>query len=618
MSQSQTIANSVDYRSVSEILYDAVIIGSGVAGSIVAKELSEQGYRVLILEAGSDKDMTVAGFNKYVEHFHSAVEKDNNAPFPRNPNAPSPRSPDTRKLLPGEPSTSGYFVQRGPLALDSAYTRVAGGTTMHFQSTTLRMLPEDFKLRSQYGQGLDWPISYDDLMPYYSQAEFELGVSADVEDQVYQDIHFEPGYVYPMKKIPVSYLDKAVAKGIDGSQIELDGQTLTLKVRSIPQGRNGIPNPEYDNGKGYVPVGAVSAHQAESGQRCQGNANCTPICPVQAKYDGRKTLNKALRTGRVDFLSQAVASQIQIDPANGRVTSIQFKAYHDLTSPEHDTGEVRGKLFVLAANAVENARLMLASGLRSTSRLVGKHLMDHPYLLAWALMPEVTGTMRGPLGTSGIEEFRNGSFRHKQSAFRIDIHNEGWGWATGSPYTDLVDIVDNKNKYGHELRQQLIDRISCQLLLACMCELPADPSNQVTIDPQYTDQLRNYRPVISFNISDYCLNAIAYARHMSQRIFQRLGAENYTHYDPSDYGYVTYQGQGYVFHGGNHFAGTHVMGTSKQNSVVDRRQRSWDHENLYLVGAGSMPSIGSSNTTLTLSALSFLTAKHIRDDLKTL
>ena len=88
MSQSHTMANAVDYRSVSETLYDAVIIGSGVAGSIVAKELSEQGYHVLILEAGPDRDMTVAGFNTYVEHFHSTVEKDNNAPFPRNPNAP--------------------------------------------------------------------------------------------------------------------------------------------------------------------------------------------------------------------------------------------------------------------------------------------------------------------------------------------------------------------------------------------------------------------------------------------------------------------------------------------------------------------------------------------------
>ncbi|MEE4378197.1 MAG: GMC oxidoreductase, partial [Candidatus Competibacteraceae bacterium] len=173
-------------------------------------------------------------------------------------------------------------------------------------------------------------------------------------------------------------------------------------------------------------------------------------------------------------------------------------------------------------------------------------------------------------------------------------------------------------KFGHSLRQQLIDRISRQLLLAFTCELPADPSNQVSIDPQYKDQLQNYRPVISFNISDYCRNGIAYARETSRRIFQRLGVEDHTHYDPSDYGYFTHQGQGYVFRGGNHFAGTHAMGSSKQNSVVDYRQRSWDHDNLYLVGAGSMPSIGSSNTTLTLSALSFLSAKHILDDLKAL
>ncbi|NET40076.1 MAG: GMC family oxidoreductase, partial [Cyanothece sp. SIO1E1] len=289
--------------------------------------------------------------------------------------------------------------------------------------------------------------------------------------------------------------------------------------------------------------------------------------------------------------------------------------YHDLTSADHEVGEVRGKVFVLAANAVENARLMLASGLRSTSGLMGKNLMDHPYLLAWGLMPTVTGTMRGPLGTSGIEEFRSGSFRRTQPAFRIDIHNEGWGWATGSPYTDLVDIVDNKNKYGRELRNQLINQISRQLLLAFMCELPADPSNQVSVDPQYKDQLGNYRPVISFNLPDYCLNGLAYSRQISQLIFQRLGVEDYTHYDPSDYGYVTYQGQGYIFRGGNHFAGTHIMGTHKHNSVVDSRLCSWDHENLYLVGAGSMPSIGSSNTTLTLSALSFLSAKHILNEL---
>ena len=79
---------------------------------------------------------------------------------------------------------------------------------------------------------------------------------------------------------------------------------------------------------------------------------------------------------------------------------------------------------------------------------------------------------------------------------------------------------------------------------------------------------------------------------------------------PSDYGYVTYEGEGYVIRGGNHLAGTHIMGTSPSDSVVDADQRSWDHENLYLVGGGSMPSIGTSNITLTLAALCFRSAEH--------
>uniref|UniRef100_UPI0021B108C2 GMC family oxidoreductase n=1 Tax=Rhizobium laguerreae TaxID=1076926 RepID=UPI0021B108C2 len=81
----------------------------------------------------------------------------------------------------------------------------------------------------------------------------------------------------------------------------------------------------------------------------------------------------------------------------------------------------------------------------------------------------------------------------------------------------------------------------------------------------------------------------AYGRQFARTVFTRLGAQDHTHYDPSDFGYVAYEGQGYAIRGGNHLAGTHIMGTTKTNSVVDKNQRSWDHENLYLVGGGSMP-----------------------------
>ena len=616
MSLSQSIANPVDSATVSNASYDAVIVGAGVAGAIVAKELSEQGKHVLIIEAGSSKDLSLTGYQQFVDTFYAAVTKDNNAPFPRNPNAPSPRSPDVKKLIPGQvDSSNGYLVQEGPLALDSSYTRVTGGTTMHWEAKTPRMLPDDFSLRSKHGHGLDWPISYEQLMPYYQKAENELGISGDVVSQKSFGTPFEEGYVYPMYTMPHSYLDKQVAAGVDGTSVELDGETRIIQVLTFPQARNGIPNPDYDNGNRFIPDGLTSQHPVEYGERCQGNANCTPLCPVQAKYDGRRTLAKADRTGRLDVLFQAVASKVEIDPENGCVKAVHYKRYHDSKSPEHDTGVAKGQLFVLATNAVENARLLLASNLHSTSGLVGKNLMDHPYLLAWGLLPEVAGTMRGPICTGGISAFRHGSFRNNQSAFAVDIHNDGWGWATGSPYSEVLDIIDNKNKYGEDLRQELVSRISRQLLLAFMCELPADPSNQVTVDPAYTDQLGNYRPVISFNISDYCRKTLAYSRYLSRLIFQRVGAEDYTHYDPSDYGYFTYKGEGYAFRGGNHYAGTHVMGTNKHNSVVDEYQRSWDHKNLYLVGAGSMPTIGSSNTTLTLAAISFKSTEEMLRDL---
>jgi choline dehydrogenase-like flavoprotein len=480
---------------------------------------------------------------------------------------------------------------------------------MHWEAKTPRMLPEDFEMGSRFGQGEDWPLGYDQIEPHYRQAERELGVSADVEDQEYLGISFEPGYVYPMHKMPLSYLDKTVAKGIDGTKIELGDEQFELKVRSFPQARNGVPNPDYDGGKGFVPVGAVSTSQVEEGGRCQGNINCVPICPVQAKYNAGKTLAKALQTGRVDILAQTVASKLHTDPDNGRVTHIEYKTYGEPHG--YTTGTVRGRIFVLAANAIENPRLMLASGLTSSSGLVGRNLMDHAYLLNWALLPDVAGTMRGTVCTGGIVDLRGGSFRTRQAAFGIDIHNDGWGWATGSPYTDLIDLVDNQNRFGAVLRRDLVDRITRQLLLAFIIEVLPSQSNRVTVDASYKDQLGNMRPVLSYTVPEYTLRGAAYARRLARRIFQRLGAADHTLYDPTDYGYVPYDGEGYVIRGGNHLAGTHIMGTNAGNSVVDAQQRSWDHQNLYLVGGGSMPSIGTSNVTLTVAALCFRSARHM-------
>lgn len=611
----------IDPAVVEGTVYDVVIVGSGVAGSIIAKRLAQSGKSVLVLEAGIGEP-----YDQYLQRFYATASKDNQSPYALNSNAPSPRSMDAHKIQPGRPDTSAYVVQNGPFGSDTTYTRVLGGTTMHWEAKVIRMLPEDFDMPRNYSQGLKWPFSYNEIERYYCDAEREIGVSADREDAEYLGTRFQDGYVFPMHGLPLSYLDEQVKKGIIGTSVELYGDRFDLTVRPFPQGRNGIPNPNYSYGgaSGFSPVTAVSDHESEEGGRCQGNNACVPLCPVQAKYNAGKTMAAAAQTGNVKIITHAVASRVLID-GNGRVRGIEFKHYMDPNVAAHTIHVARGTLYVLAANAIENARLMLASGhggrsepgLGNRSGLMGRNLMDHAYLLSWALMPQICGTMRGTNCTGGIVDLRGGKFRRHQAAFSVDIHNDGWAWAVGSPYSDLIELVDSQNKYGGELRQALIDRVSRQLQLAFMIEVLPSESNRVSVDPAYTDNLGNMRPVISYNIPDYTMRAAAYARQFARLVFQRLGAADYTAYDASDYGFVPYEGEGYVIRGGNHLAGSHIMGSDRNASVVDDNQRSWEHHNLYLAGGGSMPTIGTANTTLTIAALCFRSAEAMLSQLRT-
>jgi choline dehydrogenase-like flavoprotein len=592
--------------------YDVVIIGTGVAGAIIANELGRNGKKVLVLEAGDTSGSTLDGYQEYLQRYFATAYKDNQAPYPINPDVPSPRSTDARKITPGITETSGYLVQNGPFGTDTTYTRVYGGTTMHWEAKTPRMLPQDFRMQDIYGVGPNWPIEYASFNRFYEQAERELGVSSDVsvQEEANVDLEFRPGYQYPMHTLPLSYLDKVVDRGIRGTSVELFGETFELSVRSFPQARNGVPNAAYDKGAGFDPDGAVDDVQSEMGGRCQGNNNCVPICPIQAKYHSGKTMAKALQYPGVHLLSQCVASLVVIEE-NGCVERVEVKRYRQPSSPEITTFNVTAKIFVLCANAIENSRLLLASGLQSRNGLVGRNLMDHAYLLTWAMMPEDCGTMRGTNCTGGIVALRNGKFREHQAAFAADIHNDGWGWSSGSPLYDLRLTVDQQNLFGSGLRKELVRRITRQLLLAFMIDVLPDENNRVSVDPRYRDALGNMRPVISYSPPEYTMRGAAYARQFSRQVFQRLGAADYTTYDPGDYGYIPYEGNGYVIRGGNHLAGTHIMGSSPDRSVVNADQRSWEHENLYLAGGGSMPTIGTSNISLTIAALSFRSAEAI-------
>src|SRR5947209_15928384 len=159
-------------RSSPKSEFDVVIVGAGVAGALLAWRLGGAGLRVALLEAGSGQ----VDRNAAVKAYFDSPTKSLGSPYPDG--ATGPEHAQTR---------DSYFDQAGPENYLSTYERVAGGSTWHWLGHTPRLVPNDFRLKTAYGQGVDWPIDYAELEPWYALAEEALGVSGD--DAQWANVH---------------------------------------------------------------------------------------------------------------------------------------------------------------------------------------------------------------------------------------------------------------------------------------------------------------------------------------------------------------------------------------------------------------------------------------------
>ncbi|MFD9689014.1 GMC family oxidoreductase [Kitasatospora sp. NPDC059146] len=568
--------------------WDAVVVGAGFAGSLVAQRLGARGWRVLVLEAGRP----APGSAETSAAHRAAGGGPPTSPYPHNPDAPSPDVTDLTGHPDGGYTADGHLRQYGPLPYASGYLRANGGTGLLWTGLTPRMHPEDFRT-GDLGHGRSWPIGYHDLEPHYRDAEQELGVAADAEEQRRAvGLPLPAGYAYPMRAIPASHLDRQLARALDGRTVRDPAMTdpARLAVTRTPHARNGLPTRP---GTGH-------------GAPCAGSASCVPACPGGAKYTPLRT--QARWAPAVELRTEAVVSRVLADPGTGRATGVEYLA----GGTAH---RVTADLVVIAAHAIENARLLLLSGLANRSDQVGRNLMDHPALLTWGLMPGQVGPYRGPGSTSGLEAFRFGGARRHRAPFRIEIGNWGWSWAGGDPATEAAALLAAGLR-GKELRERLGDRLGRQFSLQFELEQPADPANRVTLDPQRRDPLGLPAPAIHYDLDGYVREGMASARAVSDQLFALLGAEDHTAYPGAGWpGRLEHRGAVHGYRGAGHAGGTHLMGDSPGNSVVDQWQRCWDHPNLYAVGCGSMPSLGTSNPSLTMAALALRSAERMHQDL---
>jgi glucose dehydrogenase len=622
---------------------DVVIIGSGIAGLLIAKKLAIAGKEVMILEAGEPVPPNI---NDYMERFYTSADKVPESPYTPEVVDSNGNFPDPATIKAGRMNTKtlfgsngkidnwknpdvSYAIQAGDHPFASTYERIGGGTSLHWLGTSLRLLPSDFRMKELYSSSaadapkwVDWPkdINYDALQDWYEKAEHEIGVSANQADQVSPDLPFRQGYEYPMPAIPLSRVDKAVADALPNltskmlAGLNLDPATK-LVVRSTPAARNSQPSP--------------------TGRRaCAGNTNCIPICPIQAKYDPTITLNEALTLGKgkVKIMYRTVAYEVRRDE-NKNISEVRYRQYSP-NGPSTTDGYLSAKIFVIAGNAIETPRLLLMSnnqdqaGIANSSGMVGRNLMDHPFYVAWAQTTNPVFPYRGPLSTAGIEDLRNGrTFRRDRSAFRVEIGNEGWNFVIGGdPNITALDFVngvnvtgankDSQTLLGAELANALNKTISSQIRIGFLIEQDPDKDNYVTLSKKYTDGLGLQRPEIHYNLSNYTKRGLAAAQQFATAVFDAMGAVERTFKPAKDDPFtvsVEYNGQpvdvGYG--GAGHIMGTYRMGDDPGTSVVDADQCSHDHRNLYLVGSGTFPTTGTANPTLTITALCLRTAEKI-------
>lgn len=517
---------------------DVVIIGSGVAGALAAYRLASKGVRhIVVLEAGPRINRA-----DVVKKFQTSPAFDTMYGFPNAPWAPRPDWTD---------AANPYIEKAGPAFLNQEYLRVVGGATWHWGGAVPRFRPVDFRLRESYGVGVDWPLDYDTLEPFYAEADEEIGVAGADADGSPRSKPF------PLPPIPSSYCDKVVAEGL---------KPLGITFLPRPAARASLPY----RGRG----------------QCQGFGTCSPICPTGAQYAAIYHVERAEKLGVRVFENTRVDSV----HAKGPVTSV------DAMRSDGTPLTVRGKIFVLAANGMETPRLLLMSaneslpnGVANSSGMVGRNFMEHPAIVCLLKMPKPVYASRGPESIVTSSTYRDGDFRRKRPSGILSIEHL-------ARFHEIANGLILKGVEPPDLDKQIKDASFRLLELNFGIEQLPDMQNGITLNWDKRDRagqplMRHY-----YSFGDYEQAGFSFARDTFRSIAKALNAEISSLSDPIPQ---------------NHLMGTTRMGNDPRQSVTDTFGRSHDHKNLFILGSSLFPTASAANPTLTIAALSLRAADEI-------
>ena len=512
---------------------DVCIVGAGAAGGIIAAELARLGVEVVVLESGPRHEM-------------------------------AKRPEYTRRFLRGEnpwrtpiPELDRY-TNAGPVPYELEWRRArgVGGSTLFWEGYALRLHADDFRLRTLHGIGDDWPISYQDLEPYYGRAERALGVAGEADDPWAS----ARSTGFPLPAFPWSFSDGFFARA---------GEKLGIALQHLPQARNSV------------------AYGGRSPCRACGTCH---VCPIGAKASVDLThFPEAEATGRVRVIANATVLRIELDRPD--LASRVVYASHDRR--QHS---VAARLFVLAAGAVENARLLLLSvstahprGLANSSGLVGKGFTSHPTIDVTGRVAKPVYPYRTGFSTAMARQFAVGRERASRAGFFFQFLNSAGPTPAGLAVTS--------GRWGQTLRDHIRAEFGHTLGIRIFCEQLPDPENTVSLSPHVKDYFGSPAPHITYSVGPYERRALEEAKGVARDLLRALSATNLL--QSRDLGFAAHQ------------IATHRMGTDPRSSVVGPDLRAHDVGNLYLVGSGDFVTASASPPTLTITALAIRAAEHI-------
>ena len=532
--------------------YDAIIVGAGAGGGVAAGLLAEAGKRVLLLERGPDLSYAELG-RDHLRNQRLSRYGHNAGPDVEG----NPRTLEDGRVV--RPHEGGY---QNNAAMVGSGTRVFGARAWRF-------MPQDFRMASTYGvpEGsslADWPISYEDLEPWYEKVEWEIGVSGDHRAMRHLPPYRRP---YPMPPLPHNAQAQAGLAGL---------QAL---------GWNALPIPQFINSTEYQ--GRPACIRC---QHCVGFA-----CPVDAKNGTRNTLiERALRSGNCEMRAGVMVECIDCD-SGGRVKGARW------IDAAGVAGSAEAEIVIVSAGAVESARLLLNSatareptGLGNLSDQVGRHLQGHTNANVRGIFPQPVMDNLGPGGGIGTCDFNHGNPDVIGGGIIIDnlIVLPVIFWKNFTP-PDLP-------RWGQAAKGFMRDRYRhVGEAKATIQEIP-NPRARVTLDAKVRDRYGIPVAHLSGALHPETLRTADFLYGRAEAWWRAAGVTAIWGRRPSG-----------GLSGGQHQAGTCRMGDDPASSVVDRWQRVHGHDNLFVLDGSVHVTNGGFNPVLTIKALAWRAAGRI-------